>query len=92
MDSMATNHVYNMIQRFQVTKELDEGKIYLTLGVETRVPVHSSGIAELYINLSVFILSYYQSIYPVTHVFIYYSVWKIHLYLLLRDNRIIKKR
>jgi hypothetical protein len=64
-----------MMQGFQVTKELDEGKIYLTLGDGTRVPVHSSGIVELYINLSVFILSDYQSIYPVTHVFIYCSVY-----------------
>jgi hypothetical protein len=54
VDSRATNHVCNMMQRFQLTKELDEGNIYLILGDDTRVPVHSSGIVELYINFKCF--------------------------------------
>jgi hypothetical protein len=54
VDLRAPNHVCNMMQRFQLTKELDEGNIYLILGDDTRVPVHSSGIFELYINFKCF--------------------------------------
>jgi hypothetical protein len=51
VDSKSTNHVYNMLQGFLKTKILSDGKMYLTLGDGTRVPILSIGVFHLYLDL-----------------------------------------
>jgi hypothetical protein len=57
VDSGSTNHVCNSLQGLQVTRRLDEGEMYLTLGDGTKVPVHSIGIVKLCFNSKFLILS-----------------------------------
>jgi hypothetical protein len=57
VDLRPTNHVCNSLQRFRVTRQLNEGEMYLTLGDGTMVPVHSIGIVELYFESRVLILT-----------------------------------
>jgi hypothetical protein len=55
VDSGSTNNASNSLQGFQVTGQLNEGEMHLTLGDGMMVPVHSIGIVELYFESKVLI-------------------------------------
>lgn len=50
-DSLATNHVYNMLQGFRVIRELNEGEH--TLSVGTRAVVFARVVGNIYLYFSI---------------------------------------
>ena len=47
IDSAATHHICNLLQGFQVSRQLDDGDISLTLGSEARVSAVAVGVVRL---------------------------------------------
>ncbi|ONK56286.1 uncharacterized protein A4U43_C10F6140 [Asparagus officinalis] len=58
LDSGATHHICNSLQRFQVSRQLEEGKISLSLGSEAKVLTVAVGVIRLcFQNNNVLILN-----------------------------------
>jgi hypothetical protein len=92
VDSRSTNHMCNLLQRFQVTRQLNEGEMYLTMGDGTRIPVNSVGIMRLYFNSRVLILSDCLDVPNICMNLISVTFFgKCGYTFILRDTTLIKK-
>ncbi|KAG8381639.1 hypothetical protein BUALT_Bualt06G0142500 [Buddleja alternifolia] len=56
VDSGSTNHICNMLQGFQLTRQLSDGDMYLLMGDSTSVPVVAIGLVSLYFENRVLLL------------------------------------
>ncbi|KAL4599345.1 hypothetical protein ACB092_11G120000 [Castanea dentata] len=56
VDSGCTNHICNSLQRFQETRKLNEGELFLTLADGSKIPVEAIGVFNLCFKSRVLIL------------------------------------
>ena len=92
MGSRCTNHIYNSLQGFQETRKLNEGKIFLTLAVGSRIPIVAVGVFNLCFGSRLLISKDYLYVRNVRRNLISATYLGRHgYYVILKDNVVIKK-
>ena len=92
MDLCYTNHICNILQGFQETRKLNEGKLFLTLADGSIIPVVGVGVFNLCFDSRVLILQdclYVPNVRRNLISAIYLG--KHGYYVLLKNNVVIKK-
>ena len=92
VDSGYTNHICNVLQGFQETRRLNEGKMFLTLANESKIPVAAFGVFNLCFGSKVLIFEDYLYVPNVHRNLIFATYLDRHGYCVtVKDNVVIKK-
>ena len=92
VDSSCTNHICNTLQRFQETRKLSEGELFLNLADRSRIPVVAIGMFNLCFDSRVLILEDYLYVPNVRRNLISATyLGKNEYCVILKDNVVIKK-
>ena len=92
MDLGCTNHICNSLQRFQETRKLKEGELFLTLANGSRIPIVAVGVYNLCFESRVLILEDCLYVPNVCRNLISATYLGKHGYCVsLKENVVIKK-
>ena len=92
VDSGCTNHICNSLQRFQETRKLNKGELFLTLVDGSKIPIVTIGVFNLCFESRVLLLKDCLYVPNVRRNLIFATYLGKHGYcVILKDNVVIKK-